>query len=148
MIAARYMVLDEADDLLDAEHEESLQRLRYGGDANIDGDMRMLMFSATFSDEAREIARQYLGEGHTLISVGRIGSSHGNIQHEIIEVNRDEREDKLYELLADDSNLRRSIVFVNHKNTAEILDAFLFSKGLPVICTHSGRPQEQRELAL
>jgi ATP-dependent RNA helicase DDX3X len=106
------------------------------------------MFSATFSEEARKVAAEYMGEDHPLIFVGRLGSSHGNIQHEIIEVQFFEKRDKVYEILSQAENMHRTIIFCNSKIEADRVDDFLFNKGLPVICTHGDRSQVDREIAM
>ena len=41
------------------------------------------MFSATFPQEARDLAEQLLAGDHAVIHVGRLGSSHENI-HQVV----------------------------------------------------------------
>ena len=54
-------------------------------DNNEDADHRYLMFSATFPQEAQDLAKEYLDDSHIRIKVGRVGSTHANIfQHVII----------------------------------------------------------------
>ena len=42
-----------------------------------------MMFSATFPKKARELAREYLGDDHIRIRVGRAGSTHLNIKQNV-----------------------------------------------------------------
>lgn len=42
-----------------------------------------MMFSATFTKEAREMAAKYLEDDHIKITVGRSGSVHSNIMQEV-----------------------------------------------------------------
>ena len=42
-----------------------------------------MMFSATFTKEAREMAAKYLQEEHIRIKVGRSGSVHENIVQDV-----------------------------------------------------------------
>lgn len=55
-------------------------------DTNVDADHTYLMFSATFSKEARKLARETMEEDFVRIKVGRIGSTHSNIKQDIIYV--------------------------------------------------------------
>lgn len=55
-------------------------------DTNVDADHTYLMFSATFSREARKLARENMEEDFVRIKVGRIGSTHSNIKQDIIYV--------------------------------------------------------------
>jgi ATP-dependent RNA helicase DDX3X len=134
--------------LSDTEDAGKIDRVLFGGDANLDADHKLLMFSATFSEKARQVAAEYMGPDHPVIYVGRFGSSHGNIQHEIIEVEHFNKRQKLYEILSQADNMRRTIIFCNAKPECDRLDDFLFNKGLPVLCTHSGRAQIEREIAM
>ena len=42
-----------------------------------------MLFSATFPNEARQLAKIYLSPNHVRIRVGRIGSSHRNIKQTV-----------------------------------------------------------------
>jgi len=42
------------------------------------------MFSATFNKECRQLARNYLGSNHIRIRIGRPGSSHLNVEQQVI----------------------------------------------------------------
>jgi len=108
----------------------------------------MTFLSATFRDDALETAKEYLGEGHIRLELGERGTSHKNIIHTIVDVNYADREEKLYEVLSENTNMKRTIVFCNTKMGADMIDSFLYQRQLPVICTHAGRLQEEREKAL
>jgi len=53
-------------------------------DATEDDDHRYSMFSATFNKECRQLARNYLGSNHIRIRIGRPGSSHLNVEQQVI----------------------------------------------------------------
>ena len=55
-------------------------------DTNVDADHTFMMFSATFSKEARKLAREHMEEDFVRIKVGRIGSTHSNIKQNIVYV--------------------------------------------------------------
>ncbi|KAF2150404.1 DEAD-domain-containing protein [Myriangium duriaei CBS 260.36] len=141
----RFTVIDEADEMLqDSEWEEALGKIMAGGDANEDADHRYLMFSATFPKEARKLARQYLQEDYVRIRVGRAGSSHRNVQQQIIWVDEDAKQTALADMLAA-TEPSLIIIFCNSVPGVERLDDFLFNKGYPTGFLHGRRSQFERE---
>ncbi|KAK6580633.1 hypothetical protein PZA11_006869 [Diplocarpon coronariae] len=62
----KYMVLDEADEMLDQSWEQELKQIMSGGDQE-EGNIKYLMFSATFPKIARELATQHLTHNHMLV---------------------------------------------------------------------------------
>jgi ATP-dependent RNA helicase DDX3X len=118
-----------------------------GGDNNEDTDHVYMMFSATFPKEYRKLARQYMEEDYFRVSVGRIGSTHTNISQEIIWAEPSRKRDALYDKLFS-LPPARTMIFVNSKREADLLDDFLFNKGLPSTSIHADRTQREREDAL
>jgi len=118
-----------------------------GGDSNEDPDHVYMMFSATFPKEYRKIARQYMEEDYFRIRVGRIGSTHANIKQSIMWVEEPKKRDALYDLLFS-MKPARTMIFVNAKRQADLIDDFLFNKGLPSTSIHADRTQREREDAL
>lgn len=49
-------------------------------DANIDGDHRYLLFSATFPKRLQTLAANFLAKDHIHVSIGRAGSVHVNVK--------------------------------------------------------------------
>jgi ATP-dependent RNA helicase DDX3X len=106
-----------------------------------------MMFSATFPKEARRLAKQYMDEDYVKIKVGRIGSTHSNIKQQIVYVEESAKNQALFDLIFSDDP-QRTLVFVNAKAKCDIVDDFLYNKGLPVTSIHSDRTQREREDAL
>ncbi len=106
-----------------------------------------LMFSATFPKAARHIARQYMSEEHVVIRVGRAGSTHKNVKQNIVWVDEPQKRQALYDLLFS-LPPARTLVFVNSKREADMLDDFLYNKDLPSTSIHSDRTQREREDAM
>lgn len=102
------------------------------------------MFSATFPKSIRDLAKEHLREDHVRIRVGRIGSTHENIQQDVIFVAPEAKKKALYDLLMSHPPAR-TIIFVNSKRAADDLDDFLFNKGLPCTSIHADRTQRERE---
>ena len=139
-----YTIIDEADEMLNMDWEEDLKTIMAGGDTNDDADHVYLMFSATFSKEMRALARQYMAQGDYRLTVGRAGSSHRNIDQDIILVDGNKKLDACYDLLYA-SEPARTLIFCNSKRTVDMLDAHLYNRFLPSTSIHSDRGQRERE---
>jgi len=105
------------------------------------------MFSATFPKAARRLAKEFMAEDVVKIKVGRVGSTHGNIQQTLVWVDEHAKNQALLDLIMA-GGPRRSLIFVNSKRKAEIVDDFLYGNGLPSTSIHSDRTQREREDAL
>lgn len=116
-------------------------------DTNEDADHVYMMFSATFPRAARQMARQYMADDYLRIRVGRAGQAHRNIRQEIVFVEQDAKRDALYDLLFQ-MEPARTIIFCNSKAQVDLLDDFLYNKGLPSTSIHADRNQIEREDAL
>ncbi|PYI14868.1 putative DEAD/DEAH box RNA helicase [Aspergillus violaceofuscus CBS 115571] len=145
----KYTIIDEADELLQSDWESDFNKIMSGGDVNEDADHRYMMFSATFNKACRELARKYLADDHVRIRIGRPGSTHINVQQnpQIIFAERHMKKQCLYDLLLS-MPPSRTLVFVNSKTQADLLDDYLFNMGLPSTSIHADRTQREREDAL
>ncbi|EKD21527.1 DEAD/DEAH box helicase [Drepanopeziza brunnea f. sp. 'multigermtubi' MB_m1] len=139
----RYMVIDEADEMLNTDWELELKQIMSGGDQE-EGNIKYLMFSATFPKIAHELALQHLSHDHVHIRVGRAGSSHVNIKQDIVFVDAHAKRKALFDLLMS-APPARTIIFVNSKRTADETDDYLFNLDIPCTSIHSGRTQRERE---
>ncbi|CAL3968100.1 unnamed protein product [Diplocarpon coronariae] len=139
----KYMVLDEADEMLDQSWEQELKQIMSGGDQE-EGNIKYLMFSATFPKIARELATQHLTHNHVRIRVGRAGSSHANIKQDVVYVEAHSKRKALFDLLLS-APPARTIIFVNSKRTADEVDDYLFNLDIPCTSIHSDRTQKERE---
>ncbi|KAI1088922.1 DEAD-domain-containing protein [Rostrohypoxylon terebratum] len=142
----RYMVIDEADEMLDSDWKPDFEKIFTGGEQE-ESNVKYMLFSATFPGAVRRLARDHLAEDHVRIKVGRIGSTHENIKQDIIFVRQDLKQTALLDLLYS-IEPGRTIIFVNNKRTADEIDDLLFHKGLPSTSMHSDRTQREREDAM
>ncbi|TKA52778.1 hypothetical protein B0A55_12521, partial [Friedmanniomyces simplex] len=147
MSRVKYTIIDEADEMLDQDWEEELKQILAGGDSNEDADHQYLMFSATFPKTAREMARSYMAPDYIRIRVGRVGQTHKNINQEVLYVPGDKKKEKCYDLLMA-SEPGRTLIFCNAKPAVDLMDDFLYNRGLPTTSIHSDRSQQEREDAL
>lgn len=116
-------------------------------DINEDADRLYMMFSATFNKEHRKLARGYMSKDYIRIVVGRAGSTHMNIRQDIKFVERHEKNQALYDLLMGMEPCR-TLIFVNSKRSADMLDDYLYNLNLPSTSIHSDRTQREREDSL
>lgn len=105
------------------------------------------MFSATFNKNARKLARDYMAEDHMRLRVGRAGSTHSNIKQSIVYVDETLKKQALYDLLFS-MPPSRTLIFVNTKRQADLLDDYLFNLDLPSTSIHADRTQREREDSL
>ncbi|KAJ3525590.1 hypothetical protein NM208_g11576 [Fusarium decemcellulare] len=142
----RYMVIDEADELLDQDWNEELGMILSGGEQD-EGNVKFSLFSATFPKAARDLAKNYLAASHVRFRVGRAGSTTVNIKQIILQAEASEKRELLVGLLEEMHGVR-TIIFVNSRQAADNLDDFLYNMKLPVTSMHSDRTQQEREAAM
>ncbi|KAI1813165.1 P-loop containing nucleoside triphosphate hydrolase protein [Poronia punctata] len=140
----KFMVIDEADEMLQADWD--LDKILSGGEQE-EGNVKYMLFSATFPTAIRQLAKHHLAETHIRIKVGRIGSTHANIKQEVIYTDPHRKKQALWDLLGVVGR-GRVIIFVNGKRTADDVDDYLFNKGAPSTSMHSDRTQREREDAM
>jgi ATP-dependent RNA helicase DDX3X len=109
-----------------------------------EGNVKYMLFSATFPTQVRKLAKTHLAESHVRIRVGRIGSSHLNIEQDVIWVDNFMKKRALLDLMYS-LEPGRTIIFVNNKRVADELDDYLFHNNLPCTSMHADRTQRERE---
>lgn len=112
-----------------------------------EGNVKYLLFSATFPTQIRKLAKDHLAASHLRINVGRVGSTHANIEQQIIWVDHTMKKQALTDLLYS-LTPARTIIFVNNKRLADELDDLLFHKDMPCTSMHADRTQREREDAM
>lgn len=143
----RYTVIDEADEMVSGDWDSCMDIIMGGADSNADSDHVYLFFSATFNKAARTVAKKYMGTDHVRVRVGRAGSSHENITQRIVYAEPSQKRTALWDLLMS-MPPARTMIFANTKREVDLLDDFLWNKGLPTTSIHSDRTQREREDAI
>jgi ATP-dependent RNA helicase DDX3X len=86
-------------------------------------------------------------DGYLRIKVGRVGSTHENIKQTVVYVHDYQKNEALFDLIFA-GEPGRTLIFVNSKKTCDMVDDYLYNRGLPTTSIHSDRTQREREDAL
>jgi ATP-dependent RNA helicase DDX3X len=146
LASIKYLVLDEADRMLDMGFEPQIRRIVEGEDMPPTAGRQTLMFSATFPRDIQMLARDFLKE-YIFLSVGRVGSTSENITQKIEYVEDADKRSVLLDILHT-HGAGLTLVFVETKRMADSLSDFLINQGFPATSIHGDRTQREREKAL
>ena len=146
----QFLVLDEADRMLDEGFMPDIEKIVENENIPSKEKRQTLLFSATFSDDVQEAAKEFLKEDYIFATVGLIGGVCSDVRQEFLEVEQFSKRDKLEEVLnAPDRNpVDRALVFVQTKKNADFVTANLCQNGFEAVSIHGDRFLSQRFEAL
>ncbi|KAM9669223.1 DEAD box protein 53 [Dama dama] len=139
-----YLVLDEADKMLDLGFEHQIMKILL----DVRPDRQTVMTTASWPDSTRRLAQSYLKQP-MIVYVGTLDLVTVNtVKQNIIVTTEKEKRSLIKEFLQSLSPKDKVIVFVGRKLVADDLSSDLSIQGIPVQSLHSDREQCDRDQAL
>ncbi|XP_029786451.1 DEAD box protein 53 [Suricata suricatta] len=139
-----YLVLDEADKMLDLGFEHQIMKILL----DVRPDRQTVMTSATWPDSIRRLAQSYLKEP-MIVYVGTLNLVAVNtVKQNIIVTKEEEKRSLIQEFVKNLSPQDKVIIFVSRKLVADDLSSDFSIQGIAIQSLHGDREQYDREQAL
>jgi len=136
------LILDEADRMLDMGFMPDLKRIL----TLLPKQRQTLLFSATFSDDIKKLAHDFLVNPVT-VEAERRNTAAENVKQSIIPIDQDDKPSVLASLIRE-RNVNQVLVFTRTKLAAARLARSLERSGIPSNAIHGDKTQPERIKAL
>ncbi|KAL8597742.1 hypothetical protein ACOMHN_001701 [Nucella lapillus] len=139
-----YLVLDEADRMLDMGFEPDIRKNLM----DIRPDRQTAMTSATWPQDVQELAKRYMNNPiHVQVGTMDLAAVH-SVKQEVIFIEVEEKKPILFDYLMNMHPEDKIIVFVGKKTMVDIISSDLALEGFATQSIHGDRPQDDRISAL
>ncbi|CAA0821070.1 DEAD-box ATP-dependent RNA helicase 52 [Striga hermonthica] len=149
----KYLALDEADRMLDMGFEPQVRKIVQQMEMPPPGSRQTMLFSATFPDEIRRLASDFL-TNYIFLAAGKVGSSTDLIAQRVEFVDETNKRDHLVDILrcqktnSAPAKNALTLVFVETKKGVDALERWLNTKRFSAAAIHGDKLQMERENAL